>query len=667
MCFLAADDITAGAREKKPATEENQKPHADFHGDPLPAGALARLGTLRFRSYRRDITSLRFSPDGRVLISIKENEGGDTWHAATDEQEAHFSLPKDSAAWTLTADGRWLAAVAKNLSSVRVSETAADKTIRKLVIRGHTFDQLCLSADGKLLVAVVTDGMANNRFLRVWILPDGKEVRDIPFPPREGDEGLSTENLSLVANGKILAATIANRESVTFRRWDIAAGRELPTSSNHSNRDGRPTLSPDGKLLAIGVEDAEKRITVHLVDAASGKSRRELGPALRGQLLGIRFSPDGRSVLAIFEGQQKGVIRLWDAASGKPFPSLALDEVLIRDTIFAPDGRTIAIHAIGAIQLYQVATGKRLHKLNTSNPYDEMEQIRGFVSSGELSAHSRLAFSPDGKLLADATDEARIRKWDVASGKEIRAVPGGHERSVSAVAFAPNGKTVVSISSDGTVRLWEAASGRELRVLTLAKTKEVPLIQDLSAFDVTFSPDGQTVAAVNPFNLVQRWAVDTGASRLQFLVRKGGVQSLLFSPSGKRLLTGGQGRVLSWDAKAGKPIHSARTFALAEGRRIENDEDGALKLAVSPDGRLLAAVRRRIAKRRDLQLDVHDLQIRELATGKLRRRIPDDASEQQMLDRQERFDNSLLRGVSGRLSLAFAPNGCKEPPASQIA
>ena len=95
-------------------------------------------------------------------------------------------------------------------------------------------------------------------------------------------------------------------------------------------------------------------------------------------------------------------------------------------------------------------------------PAEHVVRVLGNLRTRHDAAVNAIAFSPDGKLLASAGDDFVVRIWDLANGREVRALTG-HGKEVFAVAFSPDGKVLASGAGEPNIRLWNVADGKELR------------------------------------------------------------------------------------------------------------------------------------------------------------------------------------------------------------
>ncbi|WP_172192025.1 AAA-like domain-containing protein [Microcoleus asticus] len=151
-----------------------------------------------------------------------------------------------------------------------------------------------------------------------------------------------------------------------------------------------------------------------------------------------------------------------------------------------------------------------------------------------------VSFSTDGKTIASASEDATIKLWNLENGTEIRTFTG-HRGWVRGVSFAPDGLAIASSGSDGTVKLWNRADGTLLKTFTGHRGW---------ATSVTFSPDGLAIASSGSDRTVKLWNPADGTEIATLRGHTNAVRSVSFSDDGKTLASAGEdGLVKLWDVQ----------------------------------------------------------------------------------------------------------------------
>ncbi|HSL30089.1 MAG TPA: protein kinase [Anaerolineales bacterium] len=185
-----------------------------------------------------------------------------------------------------------------------------------------------------------------------------------------------------------------------------------------------------------------------------------------------------------------------------------------------------------------------------------------------------VVFSPDGKQVGTASQDATAKIWDAATG-ELLVTFAGHTASVNGIAYSPDGKKVATTSDDGTAKVWVASSGEELLTFS-GHTDWVARI--------AFSPDGAWLATTSGDGIAKVWDAETGEELLTVSAHEGIARDIAFNQDGKRIATcGDDGFVRVWDAISGEQLLALPVEGGMDVRGVAFSPDGS-RVAVASNG-----------------------------------------------------------------------------------
>ncbi|MCL5952419.1 MAG: hypothetical protein M1132_11995 [Chloroflexi bacterium] len=339
-----------------------------------------------------------------------------------------------------TSDGTYISYARRYADRTEVREISRDGKVDKLV-RSVAASPMCNYAGCGWSYVLGTVPLTDDPVYRLAWSPDSKTIAAATAKgivlfdasgPLEGagsadlsplrtiGPGGEIESLAYSPDGTRLACTC---DQGHLKIWDAKSGELLKTLTDEKGFTS-VAFSPDGAQIAGGTWNG----SVKVWDAQGEKLLLTL-PGPEGDVDALAYSPDSREILS--GSSLSGTVRVWDANSGQVLHAFP-DHRGFVGIEFSPDGRRMAASNIGgdSIKVWDVQSGALL----SSMPKEVV----------------RFTFSPDGKEIVCACKEGLVA-WDADSGLSVRTIAPS-DPSLYSIAFSPDGKLLAEGTRDGKVK-----------------------------------------------------------------------------------------------------------------------------------------------------------------------------------------------------------------------
>ena len=496
----------------------------------LPQAAVSRLGKGHLT---RSPYALAFSPHA---LAVGSNLGVWLYDSRTFVPLAWLRAPLDDATLlTFSPDGTLLAmARSGGADQIRLWNIPADYVYTTLHSEGLSSPAVFSPTEATIAVGL-RDGA-----IEILDRESGQVLTTL-----QGHDG-AVHSLSFSPDGSMLVSGSQDR---TMRLWDLKTRTTMGVLGGHDDGIATVALTPDGAAV---VSASGYRLQVW--DPETGTNLAVLEALAYGAGT-FSLSPDGTLASVSSEA-----IRIWDLERLAHTSTFLGHRYQITSLSFSRDGTTLASGSWwdGTVRLWDASTGSTLARIVYPRQIE------------------RLALSPDGTLLATASNDFAVTLWDISTGSVVGRM--GHPYLIESVAFSPDGTLLASgmpaYISD-RFYLWDVGTGANTAIL-----EEAPEWMD----SPSLSPDGSLRAAIRGYQVHLRDVV-TEARKASLVGHGGLVLGAAFSPDGTTIASASADRTVKlWEVATGRHISTLRGHAgavtgvlfLPDGTLVSGSRDGTV-------------------------------------------------------------------------------------------
>ncbi len=459
-----------------------------------------------FAAHANNIKTIKYFPNGKLLVSHGEDNNVCLWNADTGEFVRNFRDDTSNVtSIDISRDSKKLAIInSKGTLTLWNSQTGEKiKTISKVT----KLNSVQYSPDGKTFACDVGE----NGTMLLFDAEAGELLHNLKMPgirTCENDFGYSPDGCTLaVSNG------------FEIFLYDVNSGELQSTNKGFAEvlYDGI-TFNPNENQLT------SYSYIVGIWDLNHYKLQKTI--ETNGMVSVVTYSPDGKT-MAI--GNYDDTISLWDLTKWEIIYTLEGHTDCITSVEFSPDSKVIASACCdNTIKMWDANTGEQIQTL-----------------SGYSTCIDAMRFSTNEQKIVVIGDDRIVKTWNVKSGEIVNTIEMNFEGvSFSSICFSPDGKTLATASESCNISLWDVSTGEHKNSANFEDKGDYIVYPTI---DIVYSPNSKIIACAVSC-LIFLWDVETGELLNTLKGHLDKINSITFSSDGKTLASSSRDNtVILWD------------------------------------------------------------------------------------------------------------------------
>jgi len=361
----------------------------------------------------------------------------------------------------------------------------------------------------------------------------------------------------------------------------------------HTRSVSGACFSPDGRYVLSTSTD----LTAKLWEVSSGMLLHTMGGHDAMEIFAYSFSPDGKTFLTT----NYSSVNIWNTATGLRIHSLQLEDEMITGAAYSPNGRYMIAKGIQEIGIWDIENNTAFHSIKTTNTF------------------KKAYFNKDGKYLVAIEDIGAAAVYETATGNLVTRYDAASSPA-TAKGFNLTGECIITSTEDGSIKVWDVKTGKpivsqkifkyeinqiemshdgksfaaKMRLGDTAKifdTRTGQLLYSVRGrkeiFDICFSDDGKYLLIACEDGTAKEFDAKTGTALLTIDKQTEWVWRAEFSRNGRYIITASGKSAKIWDAATGKLVNNFQSHTdITDHFSISNDKKYLLTVTRENNARI---------------------------------------------------------------------------------